>query len=215
MLVLWSVKGGSGTTVVASLLAAALAHRGSRHVRLVDLAGDIPATLGLTEPDNDGVAGWLDTPDADLAALCTREIDAVPGISVVPRGPRSLTTASDSRMQELLATLNLPQVDTIVDAGSGAGVVHAAVHAAPRSILVVRPCYLALRAAARLQKRIDGVVVVSESGRSLGPRDIESVVHAPVLAEVPVVPQIARLVDAGLIASRVPHDSRALLDLVA
>jgi hypothetical protein len=41
------------------------------------------------------------------------------------------------------------------------------------------------------------------------------VVHAPVLAEVPVVPQIARLVDAGLIASRVPHDSRALLDLVA
>ena len=215
MLVLWSVKGGSGTTIVASLLAAALAHRGARHVRLVDLAGDIPATLGLAEPDHDGVAGWLDAPDADLAALCAREIDAFAGISVVPRGPRSLHAAPDTRMQELMSTLNLPQVDTIIDAGSGAGVVHAAVHAAPRSILVVRPCYLALRAAARAQHRIDGVVMVAESGRSLGRTDIESVLHAPVLAEVPVVPQIARLVDAGLLASRVPHDSRALLDLVA
>ncbi len=56
---------------------------------------------------------------------------------------------------------------------------------------------------------------MSEAGRALGKRDVESVLRAPVLAEVPVIAQIARLVDAGLLATRVPHDSGALLDLVA
>jgi Mrp family chromosome partitioning ATPase len=220
MLVLWSVKGGSGTTVVASLLAAALAQRATRHVRLVDLAGDIPAALGLAEPHQDGIHEWLTNPATghktlDLETICGQEIDTLAGISVVPRGRSPLTSVDDASMRTLMSTLNMPHVDTIVDAGSGAGMVRAAVEAAPRSILVVRPCYLALRAAARLDTRIDGVVLVSEASRALGKRDVESVLRAPVLAEVPVIAQIARLVDAGLLATRVPHDSGALLDLVA
>lgn len=215
MLVLWSVKGGSGTTVVASLLASALAHRGSRHVRLVDLAGDIPATLGLAEPEHHGLHEWLTTSDNTVESLCALDIDTIAGISVVPRGTRSLVATDESRMSSLISTLHMPQVDTIVDAGSGAGVVSAAVRAAPRSILVVRPCYLALRAAARTDMRIDGIVLVSEPGRALASHDVESVLRAPVLAQVPVLPNIARLVDAGLLASRVPQDSRPLLDLVA
>lgn len=215
MLVLWSFKGGSGTTVVASMLAAALAQRGSRRVRLVDLAGDIPAALGLAEPDNGGVHEWLAQDGADLETLCNLEIDAVTGLGVVPRGRHSLVDAPSERITALLTTLHSPHVDTIIDAGSGAGVVHAALPQAPRSLLVTRPCYLALRTATRQRARIDGVILVSEPGRALGARDVESVLGAPVVAEIPVSPQIARVVDAGLLASRVPVDSGALVDLVA
>jgi hypothetical protein len=56
---------------------------------------------------------------------------------------------------------------------------------------------------------------VTEPGRALGKRDVESVLRAPVVAEVPVSPQIARVVDAGLLASRVPAESGALVNLVA
>jgi cellulose biosynthesis protein BcsQ len=215
MLVLWSVKGGSGTTVVASLLATALAQRASRRVRLVDLAGDIPAALGLSEPTHDGVHEWLANPEADLQALCDNEIDTVAGMGIVHRGRNPLVDANPDRVRALMNTLQSPHLDTIVDAGSGAAAVRPAIEAATRSILVIRPCYLALRAATRPNARIDGIVLVSETGRALGARDVESVLGAPVIAEVPVSPQIARTVDAGLLTTRVPHDSRVLLDLVA
>ena len=45
----WSVKGGSGTTVVAAALALSLARR-DEGALLVDLAGDVPAALGCPEP---------------------------------------------------------------------------------------------------------------------------------------------------------------------
>lgn len=215
MLVLWSVKGGSGTTVVASMLAVALAQRATRRVRLVDLAGDIPATLGLAPPDDGGLNGWLADTESDLAALCNLEIDAVPGLGVVPRGPHALVDAPPERIAALMTTLRSPHVDTVIDAGSGAAVVHAALDHATRSLLVTRPCYLALRAATRQHQRIDGVILVSEPGRALGRRDVESVLRAPVVAEVPVSPQIARVIDAGMLTSRVPADSAALADLVA
>jgi MinD-like ATPase involved in chromosome partitioning or flagellar assembly len=215
MLVFWSVKGGSGTTVVASVLATALAQRASRHVRLVDLAGDVPAALGLAEPQHDGIHEWLNDSTSGLEALCNLEIESISGMSVVPRGRHTLIGADGDRIRALFDTLHSPHVDTIVDAGSGAGIVREAIESAARSILVVRPCYLALRAASRLDLRIDGVVLVSESGRALGKRDVECVLGAPVVAEVPVAPHIARLIDAGLLSSRVPRDTDALLDLVA
>ena len=63
----WAAKGGSGTTVVA----AALALTSPRPSLLVDLDGEIPAVLGLPEPDRPGVAEWLasDTSADHLAEL--------------------------------------------------------------------------------------------------------------------------------------------------
>ncbi len=55
----WSLKGGSGTTVVAAGLALSIQRRIGRPVLLVDLAGDLPAALGLPEPTGPGVAEWL------------------------------------------------------------------------------------------------------------------------------------------------------------
>ena len=66
----WAAKGGSGTTVVA----AALALTSARHALLVDLDGELPAALGLPEPDRPGVVDWLssDAPPDHLHDLAHR-----------------------------------------------------------------------------------------------------------------------------------------------
>ncbi len=65
----WSVKGGSGTTVVAAGLAVLLRRTASQVVAL-DLAGDLPAALGVAEPPGPGVHEWLAAaPDVGVEAL--------------------------------------------------------------------------------------------------------------------------------------------------
>ena len=80
----WSVKGGSGTTVVAASLALLLASSASG-VLLADLAGDAPAVLGLPEPMGEGLYDWLDA-TADASALNRLAVEAAPGLSLIPRG---------------------------------------------------------------------------------------------------------------------------------
>jgi hypothetical protein len=76
---------------------------------------------------------------------------------------------------------------------------------AHRSLLVLRPCYLALRRATALPSRPTGIVVLMEPGRALGRREIEDVIGVKVAAEIDVEPTIARAVDAGLLAARLPR----------
>src|SRR5438105_1478067 len=90
--------------------------------------------------------------------------------------------------------------------GSGTTVVAAALAAsATVSLLVIRPCYLALRRALDAPLRPSGVVLVSEEGRSLGRADVEDVLGVPVRAEIRVDPAVARAVDAALLAGRLPR----------
>ena len=63
MFVCWSVKGGSGTTVVAAALALVLAQRLDVGARLIDLSGDTPSALGMSEPSSEGIAEWLNAAD--------------------------------------------------------------------------------------------------------------------------------------------------------
>jgi hypothetical protein len=76
---------------------------------------------------------------------------------------------------------------------------------ASHSLLVLRPCFLALRRATLAPIRPSGVVLVREAGRALGRRDVEDVLGVPVRAEVDVEPAVARAVDAGLLAGRLPR----------
>ena len=204
LIVCWSVKGGSGTTVVAASLGLTYARRTHETVLLVDLAGDLPSVLAMPEPEGPGVLDWL-AADADVGpeALERLAVGVIDGIEVVPVGTASQTPAPVQRMEALATWLATRPGVVIVDCS---GVPPATMtDVATASLLVMRPCYLAARKAARLRPLpATGIVLVTEPGRALGKRQIESAVGVPVIAEIPLDPSIARAVDAGLLASRLP-----------
>ncbi len=206
----WSAKGGSGTTVVAAALALSFARAPGGAV-LADLAGDAPCVLGLPEPDGPGLADWLRAGDAVPAdALKRIESEAAPGLALLPRGTGAVEASTRA---DVLASLLLGDARTVVaDCGVGpAGAAHSVAAAASVSLLVVRPCYVALRRALAAPLRPSGVILVSEPGRALGAGDVEDVLGVPVRAEVAVEPSVARAVDAGLLSSRLPRSlERAL-----
>ena len=201
MIVCWSLKGGSGTTVVSAALALTLAQRNTATVRIVDLAGDIPSALGIAEPSGEGVMNWLQQQHVPIQSL---QIPVTARVSLIPRGNDSLLhhDLTAEHCNSLATELDTSSELTVVDAGSG----HTPqlINNATTSLLIIRPCYLALRKAAHLSVKPHGIVLINEPGRSLGKRDVESVVGAPVLVELPLDPTIARCVDAGLLASRIP-----------
>ena len=208
----WSVKGGSGTTVVATVLAAMLGRRDEGPTMLLDLDGDAPAVLGVPEPDGPGIADWLAAADAvGVAAVERLRRPVAEGIELVWRGRRPLAGLERARL--LAQGLGSGDGPVVVDAGrlapptsaEGSDAVRRAfVETADRSLLVTRPCFLALRRALAIGCRPDGVVLVEEGGRALGRVDVEDVLGVPVVATVPVDAAIARSVDAGLLAARVP-----------
>lgn len=215
----WSPKGGSGTTVVACGLAAALARSvPSPGVLLADLSGDAAAVLGVADPGGPGLAGWLAAgSDVGAGALARLEVDAGSGLSLLawrPPGPEIVPGAG--RADALLDALSADRRPVVADCGlaaSGAGLALAA--GAEVSLLVLRPCYLALRRALAAPVRPSGVVLVTEPGRALGRRDVEEVLGVPVRAEIAVDDAVARAVDAGLLGRRLPRSlERALRPLV-
>jgi MinD superfamily P-loop ATPase len=200
MFICWSAKGGSGTTVVAASLALVLAR--SRPTVLADLIGDVPAALGLPEPAGPGLTDWMASPMADVAALTRLAAHATDTLQLLPRGTGS--PPSDlSRWAALAAALHALGT-VVVDAGVGVPPAPL-LELAEQSLLVTRPCYLALRRAVSMDMRPTGIVLVQEPGRSLTARDVERALGAPVVAEVPYDPAVARAVDAGLLASRLPR----------
>ena len=198
MLVCWAAKGGSGTTVVACALA--LGWPRSQPVTLVDLAGDCATALGLNEPAGPGVIDWLASPTAgppDLARLAVTIRDEV---RLIPRG---LAVTPDDRWPRLATALG-GSGNVIVDAGTGCP--PQALHdAAEQSLLVTRPCFMAIRRAQQLGIRPTGIVLIDEPGRALTSSDVEHALGVPVVAEVRLDPAVARAVDAGLLIARLPR----------
>ena len=205
MIVCWSVKGGSGTTVVAAALALVLAQRLDIGARLIDMSGDTPSALGMSEPASEGIAEWLSATDHPGAeALNNLMLPVTAHLGVIPRGRNIIVPSlvNPDRLRDLALAVAQSPMPTVVDAGSGLATIP--ILHATRSLLIIRPCYLALRRASLLTNPPHGVIVITEPGRALGVHDVESVVGAPVLAEIPFDPAIARAVDAGLLAGRVP-----------
>jgi len=217
----WSPKGGSGTTVVACALAAALARSASGAAPgalLADLSGDAAAVLGVADPAGPGLAGWLAAgPDVGAGALARLEIEAGAGLALLAwKPPAADGRPAPGRAEALLDALSADRRPVVADcggAGSGPGLVLAA--GAEVSLLVLRPCYLALRRALAAPVRPSGVVLVTEAGRALGRRDVEEVLGVPVRAEIVVDDAVARAVDAGLLGRRLPRSlERALRPIV-
>lgn len=193
-----SVKGGSGTSVTAAALGLLLAarHRGGGHV--VDLCGDMPAVLGIAEPEG--------------TAAC--EVNSA--LNLLPR--RVEREGSDTFWLSLATELQSLRGPVVVDAGNLV-IGRALLDAATASYLVTRPCYLALRRAThaihRSELAVDGCILLNEPGRALTPNDVAAVLKTPVCAELPVDNTISRAVDAGLLAHRVPRAlDEALADII-
>jgi hypothetical protein len=206
----WSVKGGQGVSVVAGVLAALL---GERHgsVLLVDRAGDQPAVLGRPEPTGPGVHDWLAVSHGDGPALARLEVDGPREIRLVPRG--RARSWPPLRERDLAAVLGADPRPVVVDAGLRDARTGPAEGVAPigRSVLVVRPCYLALRRVAAAVDPPDDVVLVVEPGRALDRRDVEHVLGRRLAAVVEYDPAVSRSVDAGLVAVRPPAPLRRSL----
>ncbi len=60
------------------------------------------------------------------------------------------------------------------------------------------------------------MILINEPGRTLSAHDIEVVLGVPVTATIPFDIETARIIDAGLLATRLPeHISRALRPIIA
>lgn len=199
----WSVKGGVGVSVVSAALALSLADTAEDPVVLVDLAGDSEHVLGHHgSVGRPGVGEWLAT-DLPAAALGGLVEPVTPRVSLLSRG-QTVHGAAPGRAGELGAWLAQWPGDVVVDLGTNGDLRGALLAVADRSLLILRLCYLGIRAAVEAP-RPDGVIVVEETGRALTSADIASVLDVPVVARLPFDPTISRAVDAGLLASRPPR----------
>lgn len=200
--VCWGAKGGSGTTVVA----ATMALLADPPALLVDLAGDLPLALGIAPPAGPGLAEWAaSTAPPDRIDLLATPI--APGLELVHRGDGT----AGARWAELARHLGRRPGSVIVDAGTSPPPAQL-VAAADRTLVVTRPCYLAVRRAATHAHLIDGIVLVDEPGRVLGRDEIEASLGAPVVAEILLDPAVARAVDSGLLVARLPRGYRRSLE---
>lgn len=216
-----STKGGSGTSTVTAGLAAIAGLRtitARTSVLVVDLLDDLPAIFGIAVPLA-GLAEWLTrSTDQDFVDLCQ---DCGHGVQLMPRGTGPLPDPTSNLWNRLAGVIEHHVAsgnDVFMDLGTHRipDRLECRLAAIPtRSLLVIRPCYLALRRATECREAFDGVVLVTGGDRVLGKRDVEGVLGIPVVCEVPLDPDVARRVDSGLFKSRLPASLvTALSDLV-
>jgi hypothetical protein len=187
VIVVAGAKGGQGATTVAASLAVTAAANG-RRVVLLDTGGD--ASYVLNRPRHT----VLDRLDRVLDPA----EPSPDGIDIVELPADRIDAAEFDDLSELRAA----GVQIVVDAGADPQVVRRfdAVRPRPCRVLVVRPCYLAVRRALDVPYTPDHVVLVRERLRSLTTADVETALALPVIA-VDHDPVVARAIDAGLLVS--------------
>jgi len=192
----------------------ALLHARRTPAWLIDLAGDVPAALGLAESTGPGIRDWIASTSAEPSALTAIGVAASENLLVIPRGA-GVTIASSARWSELGEHLAALPTPVVVDAGTSPPPPSLAAVAQQR-LLVTKPCYLSLRRSVGFTgPPPTGIVLVHEPGRALRANDIAYALQAPVVAEVTIDPAVARAVDAGLLVSRLPRSLASTLQVLA
>jgi hypothetical protein len=179
-----SPKPGTGVTVTAAL--AAITASTTRHVTIVDLAGDQLSALGITAVEH-------------------RQIEVTDRLTVID----ATTDPVDEQHQAITAAHQRDHLVT-VDAGASDHPIHDLLPNA-RRVWVIRACYLTLRRAVATTRRPDEIVLIHEPGRALTDRDIEHTLGSTITAIIDIDPAIARAVDAGLLPARPPRTATAAL----
>ena len=200
----WSPKSGSGTSVTAVAMAAISARMGKPTV-LIDLGGDAAAILGLPTP----ALGLGDVIEAHSShTLRDVMVRAGEGLHLIASGFTDLPSPYSNRwgrIDQILGEIASEHL-VLIDAGEF-GLPEWLDSISDSTVVVIRPCYIALRRAAehnRSDHLADAAIVVTERDRALTARDVSLVLGIPVVAEVPVHPDVSRRVDSGLLNSRVP-----------
>ncbi|HRE01042.1 MAG TPA: hypothetical protein PLV68_07055 [Ilumatobacteraceae bacterium] len=213
--VCWSVKGGSGTSVVAAAIALQSPRR-SQATTLIDLAGDQPALCGLSDPSGAearaGINDWVANSTVGPEVLDALALTVSRDLRLVPAG-ECRARLDHPRWAQLADCLADSDGDVVVDAGLRPP--RALIEVAHQSLLVTRCCYLALRNVAPHSIRPSGVVVITEPGRSITSMTVAAVAMAPVVAEIPLDPAVARRADTGMVAGRLPSALRGLARVAA
>lgn len=174
---IYAHKGGVGVTTVAAALAMVEAHK-----RAWPHAAD-PVTILAERAEIEDLCAVLGAPQP------TDGPDGSPQPCEVGQ-----LTLYDLRCGSLIGE----PPDFIVGYRGGAGVTR---------YVVSRCGYLEARKESRRpmrEERADGLILVMEPGRALTPRDMEAATGVPVVAEIPWDPAVARAIDAGLLAARMP-----------
>jgi hypothetical protein len=193
-----SPKGGNCTTVTATAYALLMAARGT-HTVLIDLCGDVPAAAGMAEPTTPGVNDWLsESSTSDAQALVTLGTPFDNGLVIVHRG--SSFVDGQPRWSDLANAITTLPMNIVIDAGT-TFLPDELRRAVTHVTMVVKPCYLSLRRASRMQRPTQ-LFVVCEESRALTIKDVGHVLGMPVTCEIPYTSAISRAVDAGMLPSR-------------
>lgn len=182
IIALSSPKHGTGVTTTAAMTALTLATTGP--TVLIDLADDQYAALGLSDPQG------------HQAVAVTEHLRLIDASNVSPDEQARIVTDTAESGDHM-----------VIDAGDADHPIHDLLPDNTRRIWVLRPCYLALRRAMACTRRPDSIIVVREPQRALNTLDIEAAVGIPVATMIDLNPAIARMVDAGLLAARVPRSA--------
>jgi hypothetical protein len=213
-LALCSVKGGVGTTVLSAAVALAACRAASPPPLLVDLGGDLPTVLGAQEARTGGVAEWSRAaarPDSPARLLQPIGGAGSGRLDLLRRGAGPIDAARLAMLGQILRT---EARTVVVDVGTHRdlderGPLVSLLDAAERRVLVTGTCVAGLRRARGAPPCFDGVAVVRERHHVLRTADIAAALALPVLAHIERQPSVARAVDAGVLAARLP---RALRD---
>ena len=193
-----SPKGGNCTTVTATAYALRMAARGT-HTVLIDLCGDVPAAAGMAEPTTPGINDWLsESSTSDAQALVTLGTPFDNGLVIVHRG--SSFVEGQPRWSDLANAITTLPMNIVIDAGT-TFLPDELRRAVTHVTMVVKPCYLSLRRASRMQRPTQ-LFVVCEESRALTIKDVGHVLGMPVTCEIPYTSAISRAVDAGMLPSR-------------
>jgi hypothetical protein len=118
-------------------------------------------------------------------------------------------TSAENRSGEKKPLGEMQWANVIVDAGTpnqhGSNAVEQILRGADRSLLVVKSCFLAVHAAVGVTHLAQGIVVVCDEERRIATADVASALGIPVVATVMQQTVVARAVDAGLLAARLPR----------